>query len=316
MTSVFRRPQANNYFASSRTWMQDNRLTCKAIGLLARMLSMPPDWEFHQSHLASILVEGVDTIQSYMKELVKFGYLIKSPKIRQQNGQWGSVVYQVFDSPQSDVPIEDSNIELIFSNSFTISEFKNIYPERENPDQVNAVQEKAVLQRQEGTIPSGKEINKGNVSSPAKVMPSSTKTSKTKFPLKKEQRPLLTWLQSQNIDSDEDNLKYYIRTYTEERIRDAVAFIDREVAKGVKIRSRGGFLRRALEGQIVIQNAASDENKALAVDFASLNDWASVIITEKYLRDDATGEDVYFNLSPATFADALNRLHDKHLLYK
>lgn len=128
--AVFRRPAKNNYFTSKRTWMQDPRLRCKETGLLAKMLSMPPEWDFCQEQLASVLIEGADAIQAYMKSLCKLGYLVKLPQNR-NNGSFGDVEYEVWDAPILNEPLRDAEVARIFSNSYTKNDFDEIYvPER------------------------------------------------------------------------------------------------------------------------------------------------------------------------------------------
>ena len=159
-------------------------------------------------------------------------------------------------------------------------------------------------------------LKQGNEEGVEKTMPSSKKRSKTKYPLKKNQLPLFDWLKSQEIDSDDDTLIYYIRTYPEQKIRDAIGFMGRENEKGAKIGSRGAFLRRVLDGTITMQNANSDENKGIAKAFMELTQWSSLVITEKYIRDEVTGDDVYFHLPKEEFEKQLDKLHKKSQMYQ
>lgn len=155
----------------------------------------------------------------------------------------------------------------------------------------------------------------GNVFGRVEGVPFSKKKSNTKFPLKKSQQQIFAWLRLQSIDSDDDTLTYYIRSYTEQKIREAIAFMNAEVDKGIKIDSRGKFLRRVLDGTIVMKNSDSEENKQLARAYAELKQWKSLVITEKYLRDEVTGDDLYFNLTPTVFQYALEKLHQKSEIY-
>lgn len=157
--AVFRRPQANNFFASSRAWMQDYRLSCQATGLLARMLSMPPDWEFHQSQLAKVMKEKEHAIRSAMMELVKYGYLLKMPRKRDEKGQLGDVVYEAWDTAQLLDPLDDKDVDVIFSNGYSFRESKRIYPKPGFPDQGQPDQASPGLQDRHPTIPSGEHKN-------------------------------------------------------------------------------------------------------------------------------------------------------------
>lgn len=56
----------------------DRRLSLKAKGLFAVMMSRPDDWEFSVSGLAVFAGVGKDTIRSTLAELEKVGYLIRA----------------------------------------------------------------------------------------------------------------------------------------------------------------------------------------------------------------------------------------------
>ena len=54
--------------------LRDDRLSWKARGLLAYLLSQPHDWKINAKHLASIGPDGPRAIQSGLKELAAIGY--------------------------------------------------------------------------------------------------------------------------------------------------------------------------------------------------------------------------------------------------
>ena len=125
--SVFRRPAQKDYFSSKRTWMQDMRLELKSTGLLARMLSMPSDWDFNQEDLRKRFNEGEDIIRSSLKQLVKFGYILKYARKRLEDGTLGEVFYDIFVEPQILHCLSDEQVEVIFSNSYSEKIFKDTY---------------------------------------------------------------------------------------------------------------------------------------------------------------------------------------------
>ena len=128
--TVFKRPKKNDLFATKRACLQDGRLSNAARGLLALMLSMPPNWDFYQSHLVSICAEdGKDAIRSQMKELVEFGYLLKLHRDRQENGTFGKIEYEVYDDPQIKKSLSKKDTDTIFKASYSVKDFIRIYPE-------------------------------------------------------------------------------------------------------------------------------------------------------------------------------------------
>ena len=84
----------------------DGRLSLKAVGLMALMLSKPPSWSFTVSGLAKVANTGRDAIRSALKELEEVGYLIREQK-HKENGQFGSSIYILYDyipAPMSENP--------------------------------------------------------------------------------------------------------------------------------------------------------------------------------------------------------------------
>jgi hypothetical protein len=59
-------------------WLRDTRLSLKAIGLLAQIMSHSPGWNMSIRALAKANGTGMDTIKSAVLELEKSGYLVRS----------------------------------------------------------------------------------------------------------------------------------------------------------------------------------------------------------------------------------------------
>ncbi|WP_295091538.1 helix-turn-helix domain-containing protein [Ruminococcus sp.] len=64
----------------SNELMRDKRITLKAKGLQALILSLPPEWDMTIEGLSAICVECSDTISSILKELEAAGYLSRYNK--------------------------------------------------------------------------------------------------------------------------------------------------------------------------------------------------------------------------------------------
>jgi len=81
---------------------QDISLSAK--GMYTFMNSKPENWEFSINGLVSQLKEGKDKIKSTLKELEKYGYLIRK-KYNTKEGKW-AWEYQLMlaDSPSTDLP--------------------------------------------------------------------------------------------------------------------------------------------------------------------------------------------------------------------
>ena len=111
----------SGYTIVSNELMRDKRLSLKAKGLQAMILSLPPDWDMTIEGLSSICRECADTISSILKELEAAGYLSRYRE-RNSNGRYGQMQYTFFQSPLHNKPVRSP-------------------PDRKNSGLVNPVQD-------------------------------------------------------------------------------------------------------------------------------------------------------------------------------
>jgi hypothetical protein len=57
--------------------LRNKQLSLKAVGLLSKILSLPPDWDYSMKGLATLNTDGIDGVRSAMKELEDQGYIIR-----------------------------------------------------------------------------------------------------------------------------------------------------------------------------------------------------------------------------------------------
>lgn len=81
-------------------------MSLKAKGLLSLMLSLPDDWDYSISGLATLSKDGKDSIMSALAELEKFGYLTRK-RLTNEKGQFAGVEYNIFEIPQPKDPIAE-----------------------------------------------------------------------------------------------------------------------------------------------------------------------------------------------------------------
>lgn len=94
--SILRVEKNANYVVMNRTALNDERLSWKAKGIMAYMLSMPDDWTFYINELTKHSVDGEKAFRSGLKELKENGYVKRKP-VRDGNKiiGWETIVVEV-----------------------------------------------------------------------------------------------------------------------------------------------------------------------------------------------------------------------------
>lgn len=98
MAIIKNQGQRNQFAIIPNETLADERLSWKAKGLLAYLLSLPYDWEVYTSEVTKHSTDGVDSLNSGLKELMEFNY-VKRSKVRGKNGKYEGWEYCVYDVP-------------------------------------------------------------------------------------------------------------------------------------------------------------------------------------------------------------------------
>jgi len=123
-------------------WLRDSRLSLKAIGLLAQIMTHVPGWNMSINSLASRNNVGKDQIRTAIAELEEFGYLTREQS--REEGKFAETFWKTSDpsdKPLSDNPTTENPTikntipkeDQIKNNERTISEFERfweIYPKK------------------------------------------------------------------------------------------------------------------------------------------------------------------------------------------
>lgn len=149
MTKI-RRGKINSHFTIlSNEVLRDSRLSYKARGLLAYMLSFSEDWIFYKKKLIDDSKrDGRDSVNTGLKELINYGYLIKEQK-RNSDGRFDTNEWVLCETPQTDYPstenpsTENQHLRI---NKYKKNKFKKeeeeIYKYKEIHDKIFALSEK------------------------------------------------------------------------------------------------------------------------------------------------------------------------------
>ena len=107
--AVFRIEKTRDYTVMSNHHLRDMSLSLKAKGLLSLMLSLPENWDYTMKGLARICKDGIDSISGGIRELEAHGYLIRE-RVRNENGQLGSIEYTILEQPKQPAPVQEKPI--------------------------------------------------------------------------------------------------------------------------------------------------------------------------------------------------------------
>ncbi len=101
--SIIRRAQEGNFTIMPNRTIDDPRLSIDALGLLLKLVSLPPNWTVKPEVIQNHSQIGDARWRRISKELINAGYLTRT-KERLENGRWDWIftVYQ-----ESQIPVPD-----------------------------------------------------------------------------------------------------------------------------------------------------------------------------------------------------------------
>jgi len=97
-TYFIRYSKQRDYTVMNNTFLRDDKLSWKAKGLFAYILSLPEDWKIYISELQTHATDGETSLRSAIKELTDNGYIIQK-RLKDDKGRWASYVYQIIENP-------------------------------------------------------------------------------------------------------------------------------------------------------------------------------------------------------------------------
>lgn len=124
-------------------WLRDSRISLKAIGLLAQILSHSPGWNMSINSLATNNQVGKDQIRSAIAELEAFGYLSREQS-RDEGNRFAETIWRTCDpseKPLSENPTtgnpttkntntKNTNLKNNERTNEDFESFWNLYPKK------------------------------------------------------------------------------------------------------------------------------------------------------------------------------------------
>lgn len=94
--------RTDGFTVMSNFHLRDQSLSLKAIGLLSKILALPPDWDYTVEGLAAICKESRAAIDSAIHELEEAGYIVRLRE-RDERGRLAGCKYTVYEQPVKDI---------------------------------------------------------------------------------------------------------------------------------------------------------------------------------------------------------------------
>lgn len=102
------RKKKHSYTVLSNSVIRDERLSWKARGIFAYLMSLPDDWTFRQVEIVKHSPDGRAALRAGLKELQKYKYLTVKRERDSKTGTLGESVWILDDSPMFDYPMLDN----------------------------------------------------------------------------------------------------------------------------------------------------------------------------------------------------------------
>lgn len=140
---VIRVEKNKNFTVMSNYHFKDKSLSWKAKGVLSLMLSLPEDWDYSITGLATLSTDGVTATRTAVQELEKCGYLTRTP-VREKGKiiDWDYVVYEyphMEEPPLENLTVE--NLTIDFTPQLNTKEIKEL----NNKNNINPKQSSSQL---------------------------------------------------------------------------------------------------------------------------------------------------------------------------
>lgn len=108
--AIIKTRKESNYVCIDNSVLEDKRLSLKAKGLLAYLLTKPESWQIKINHLVNQSTDGKGSHYSTIKELINAGYITK--KQLHIDGRLSVVEYSVYEKPHSKSKLQQSELQL------------------------------------------------------------------------------------------------------------------------------------------------------------------------------------------------------------
>lgn len=146
--AIMRVHKTANYTIMSNHHFKEKEMSLKAKGLLSLMLSLPDDWDYSINGLATLSKDGKDSVMGALKELERFGYLIRT-RLTNEKGQFQGYDYDIFEEPQKRPSSSNSNAEKPYSENPNSGNPPQLNTNSLTPKGINSVKDKDINDKED-----------------------------------------------------------------------------------------------------------------------------------------------------------------------
>lgn len=95
---IHKTPNPKQYTIVPQDLLRDSNLSARDLGLLVKLLSLPPTWRFSVAGLTTLFRDGRRSLSSALEDLERLGYLRRSQRFA-ADGRYDGYEYDVYDTP-------------------------------------------------------------------------------------------------------------------------------------------------------------------------------------------------------------------------
>ena len=133
--AIYRIHKEDNYVIVDKAFLLNEKISLKAKGLLALLLSYPDNWQFYEAEIVQHAADKANSLSSGLKELIENGYIVRKLG-KDETGKFKGYEYHIYEKPITEKPIMENPI-----TEKPITE----KPIMENPITENPITENPVL---------------------------------------------------------------------------------------------------------------------------------------------------------------------------
>ena len=107
--TILRKIKSKNYTVVDNGYLDNQKLSLKAKGLMTYLLRLPDDWHFNKVHLSKQSTDGMDSLESGLVELENAGHLIRKKQEKDDKGRFNRAEWMVYEITQNSKNVTETD---------------------------------------------------------------------------------------------------------------------------------------------------------------------------------------------------------------